>query len=200
MALIWLTLAIAIGVPIALSALSPLLAWREPIYIIAGFAGVVALGLLLVQPMLIGGYLPGLSPLQRRRLHRTVGGLLVVTVIVHIVGLWFTSPPDVIDALLFRSPTPFSHWGVIAMWGVAATALLALFRQRLRVHGRTWRIIHTVFALIIVTTTVLHSLLIEGTMETVSKVALCVLAAAMTIKVMVDLRVWAKITRKPDVT
>lgn len=192
--LIWTALVTAIAVPIAASAASPLLAWREPIYILAGFAGVFALGLLLVQPMLIGGYLPGLSGVRRRRVHRWVGGTLVVAVITHVVGLWITSPPDVIDALLFASPTPFSAWGVIAMWAIFAAALLAALRRRLRVTPRTWRLSHTILAAVVVSTSVLHSMLIEGTMETSTKTALCILALVATTKALVDLRVWTKPT------
>ena len=59
--LIWAALAVAICVPIAAAAASPLLAWRGPLYILAGFAGIIALGLTLVQPLLIAGYLPELS-------------------------------------------------------------------------------------------------------------------------------------------
>lgn len=195
--LIWAAVAVAVVVPLAASAASPLLAWRDPVYIVAGFAGVIGLGLLLVQPLLIGGDLPGLSPLQRRRLHRWVGSVLVMAVVIHVAGLWITSPPDVIDALLFASPTPFSVWGVIAMWAIFATALLAALRRRLGVHPRTWRVSHTLLALVIVITTVLHSIPIEGTMETVSKTALCVLVLAITIKVLLDLRVWSKRTVSP---
>ena len=61
MTLIWVALAAAICVPIVAAAASPLLAWRGPVYILAGFAGIIALGVMLVQPLLIGGYLPGLS-------------------------------------------------------------------------------------------------------------------------------------------
>ncbi len=120
--LIWAGLVIAIAVPIAAAAASPLLAWRQPVYIVAGFAGVIAMSLLLLQPLLIGGYLPGLAPLRARAMHRWIGSFLVVAVIVHVIGLWITSPPDVIDALTFTSPTPFSAWGVIAMWAVFAAA------------------------------------------------------------------------------
>ena len=70
--LIWAALAIAIGVPIAAAATSPLLAWRGPVYILAGFAGIIALGLVLVQPLLIGGYLPGLSAYRGRRAHHWI--------------------------------------------------------------------------------------------------------------------------------
>ena len=129
--LIWVALAAAICVPIAAAALSPLLAWRGPVYILAGFAGIIALGLVLVQPLLIGGYLPGLSAYRGRRAHHWIGGALVVAVVVHVGGLWITSPPDMIDALLFSSPTPFSPWGVIAMWAIFAVALLAALRRRL---------------------------------------------------------------------
>ena len=106
--LIWVALVAAICVPIAAAAFSPLLAWRGPVYILAGFAGIVALGLVLVQPLLIAGYLPGLSAYRGRRAHHWIGGALVVAVVIHVGGLWITSPPDMIDALTFTSPTPFS--------------------------------------------------------------------------------------------
>ena len=187
-ALIWAALAVAIAVPIAAAATSPLLAWRGPVYIIAGFAGIVALGLMLVQPLLIGGYLPGFSAYRGRRLHHWIGGLLVVAVVVHVGGLWITSPPDVIDALLFASPTPFSNWGVIAMWAVFAVALLATLRRRMRIRPRTWRITHACLAVVIVVGTVIHGLLIEGAMETLSKAALSALVVVATVKVLADLR------------
>jgi predicted ferric reductase len=179
-ALIWAVLAAAIGVPIALAATSPYLQWRDAIYIAASFAGIAALGLLLVQPLLIAGYLPGLSAF-----HHWVGGALVVAVVIHVVGLWITSPPDMLDALLFRSPTLFSPFGVVAMWAIFAVAVLALFRRRLRLQ--TWRITHLSLAAVIVGGSVVHGMLIEGTMETMSKAALCALVIAATIKVMVDL-------------
>ena len=186
-ALIWAALAAAICVPIALAATSDLLAYRGPVYILAGFAGIIALGLMLVQPLLIGGYLPGLSGYRRRRAHHWIGGALVLAVVIHVAGLWFTSPPDMIDALLFTSPTPFSPFGVIAMWAIFAVALLATFRRRLGL--RTWRIAHMSLAAVIVVGSVVHGMLVEGTMETMSKAALCALVLAAAIKVMVDLRV-----------
>jgi predicted ferric reductase len=188
--LIWAALAVAVCVPIAAAATSPLLAWRDPVYIAAGFAGIIALALMLIQPLLIGGYLPGTSALGARRVHRWIGGVLVVAVALHVGGLWITSPPDVMDALLFVSPTPFSAWGVIAMWAIFAVALLAALRRRLA--PRTWRMAHTALAIVIVGGSVVHSVLIEGAMETVSKVALCLLVIAATAKVIADLRVWRK--------
>ncbi len=191
-ALIWAGLVAAIGVPIGLAATSELLAWRGPVYIIAGFAGIIALGLVLVQPLLIGGYLPGLTGYRGRRAHYWIGGALVVAVVVHVAGLWITSPPDMIDALTFTSPTPFSPFGVIAMWAIFAVALLAAFRRRLGLAPRTWRLAHMFFAVVIVVGSVAHGLLIEGTMETMSKAALCALVVLTAIKVMVDRRVWRK--------
>ena len=190
--LIWAALIVAVVIPLAAAAASPLLAWRGPVYIVAGFAGVIALGLLLVQPVLIGGYLPGLSGMRARRVHRWIGGLLVASVVIHVAGLWITSPPDVIDALLFDSPTPFSNWGVIAMWAIFAVALLAALRRRWRLRPRTWRITHTSLVLVIVIGTVVHAVLIQGTMETMTKAVLCALVVAATLGVMVALRVWAK--------
>jgi predicted ferric reductase len=193
--LVWTALACALAVPVAAAAASPLLAWREPIYIVAGLAGVLAFALLLMQPLLIGGYLPGLVGMSARQVHRWIGSLLVAAVVIHVIGLWLTSPPDVVDALLFVSPTPFSAWGVIAMWAVFAAALLAAMRRRLRLRPRTWRIGHTSLAVIVVAGSVVHALLIEGTMEVMSKVALSGLIVIATIKVMSDLRVWAKRAR-----
>jgi hypothetical protein len=185
--LIWAVLAAALGVPIAFAMASEQLAWRGPIYILAGFAGIIALGLVLVQPMLITGYLPGLSAYRGRRVHHWIGGALVVAVLVHVAGLWITSPPDMIDALTFVSPTPFSPFGVIAMWAIFGVALLAAFRRRLGLSLQTWRIAHMSLAAVIVAGSVVHGMLVEGTMETMSKAALCTLVVAATIKVMADL-------------
>jgi hypothetical protein len=171
---------------------SPLLAWRGPVYILAGFAGIFALGAMLFQPLLIGGYLPGLSARMGRRAHHWVGGALVAAVVIHVGGLWITSPPDMIDALTFSSPTPFSPWGVIAMWAIFTVAFLAALRRRLGLRLRTWRIAHMLLAIVIVGGSVVHGLLIEGTMETVSKVALCALVLAATATVIADLRRWKK--------
>jgi predicted ferric reductase len=183
--LIWVALVAAICVPIAAAAFSPLLAWRGPVYILAGFAGIVALGLVLVQPLLIAGYLPGLSAYRGRRAHHWIGGALVVAVLIHVGGLWITSPPDMIDALTFTSPTPFSPFGVIVMWAIFAVAVLAVLRQRLGL--RTWRIAHMTLAVVIVVGGVVHAMLVEGTMETMSKAALCALVVAAALRVLVGL-------------
>lgn len=140
--------------------------------------------LLLVQPMMMSGLLPGLYPNSSRRIHKWVGGSLVLAVIIHVGALWITSPPDVIDALVFNSPTPFSVWGVVAMWAVFISAFLAVFRKRLKLKLRTWRIGHITLSTVLVVGTVVHAFLIEGTMETVSKLtlsALILMATALVI-------------------
>lgn len=187
-ALIWIGLVVAIAVPLGIAATSPLLAWREPVYIAAGFAGVVSLSFLLVQPLLASGVLPGLPLREGRRVHTIGGGLLVGAVILHVVGLWITSPPDVVDALLFRSATPFSAWGVIAMWAIFAAALLAVVRRRMR--PRYWRIGHTMAVSFAVIGTVVHAILIEGTMGMMSKVALCAFVVCAMLIAIRDLRTW----------
>lgn len=192
--LIWSAFAASSALPIAFSTASPLIAWRDPIYIAAGLAGVIALVLLLAQPLLIGGILPSLSAMRRRKIHRWVGIILGAAVVAHIGGLWITSPPDVVDALLLRSPTPFSAWGVIAMWAVFANTLLALLRLRLRLQ--TWRLAHITLVTIIVVGSVVHAMQIEGTMEIASKTALCAMIFLASIKVVVDLRVWVIRTRR----
>lgn len=187
--LVWAALAVAVVVPIVAAATSPFLAYRGPVYIVAGFAGIVALALMLVQPLLIGGYLAGISAFRARRIHHVVGGAIVVAVLVHVGGLWITSPPDVVDALLFVSPTPFSNWGVIAMWAVFALAVVAAFRRRSRLTLRNWQIAHGLLAVVFISGTIIHALLIEGTMETISKAALCAFVFAATAKVIWDLGV-----------
>ncbi len=193
--LIWSVLAVALVLPLVAAAASPLLAWRDPIYIAAGLAGVVAFGMLLLQALLAGGYLPGLRMRVARRLHAWVGAGLVFAVMVHVAALWLTSPPDVIDALLFSSPTPFSVWGVMAMWAVFATATLAALRGRLRLRLLVWRLCHVMLAVVIVAGSVAHAMLIDGTMEIVSKSALSVLIVAAATKLVIDLRLLAALRR-----
>lgn len=187
-ALLWLAAVTVIAVPLLAAAASPLLAWRDPVYILAGFAGVIALTLLLVQPLLIGELLPGMKAAQNRWWHRIAGVGLVLAVGVHVGGLWVTSPPDVVDALLFASPAPFSVWGVVAMWAVLAAAVVAAARRRFRGKLALWRWVHTSLAAVIVTTSVVHALLVVGTMETLSKIALCAVILLVTAKVIADKR------------
>jgi predicted ferric reductase len=124
-----------------------------------------------------------------------VGGLLVLAVVVHVAALWLTSPPDVVDALLLRSPTSFSGWGVVAMWALFATALLAALRERLRLRLMVWRLCHVALAVVIVVGSVVHAMLIDGTMEIVSKLALSALVVAAAAKVILDLRLLAGLRR-----
>lgn len=175
-ALIWTGLALALALPIVLAAQSPFLQWRDPIYIAGGFAGIIGLALMLVQPLLVTRALPGLRPRIARRVHRWIGAGLVLCVLAHIVGLWITSPPDVVDVLLFRSPTPFGVWGAVAMWAVFAAAGVAVLRARL--SPKLWRWGHVAATAGAVLGTILHALLIEGAMEIVSKAVLCALVLA----------------------
>jgi predicted ferric reductase len=176
--------------PILTASFSPLLAWRQPVYILSGFAGILGLSLMLIQPLLVAGQVPGVSGYRGRSLHKLVGIALLSSIFVHVAGLWVTSPPDVVDVLLFRSPAPFSVWGVLAMWAILAAGLLAIFRKRLRLRWHTWRVAHTTLAGITVSGTVVHALLIEGTMETISKVVICTTVLIVTGKVFFDLKVW----------
>nr|WP_254445804.1 ferric reductase-like transmembrane domain-containing protein [Ruegeria arenilitoris] len=187
---IWTGVILAVAVPIVAAANSPLLAWREPVYIVAGFAGVISMCLLLMQPLLAARLLPGLSPVTSRHWHRWCGLALVAAILIHVGGLWVTSPPDVIDALLFVSPTPFSAWGVTAMWAAFGVALLGFARQRLGLRFRVWRLGHTSLAAVTIVGSVVHALLIEGTMEIMTKWALCVLVVLASVRALAKLRVW----------
>ena len=107
--------------------------------------------------------------------------MLVGLVAIHVGGLLIASPPDAVDALLLRSPTPFSVWGVTAMWAVALTALLVALRRRLRLRPDTWAALHNALALVVVLGTVIHAVQIEGTMGTISKWVLCLAALAAAV-------------------
>lgn len=175
--------------PVAIATTSPYLAGRDVIYITAGLAGIVALALLLAQPLLAAGYLPGMSGLRAKRWHRFVGTGIIIAVALHIGGLYLTSPPDALDALLLVSPTPFSVYGVIGMWSVVLTALLVVARSTLRLRYSVWRIVHNALAVILVVASVVHALLIEGTMGSVSKMILCACVLVATLVVIVHLRI-----------
>lgn len=179
--LAWGALTLAVAVPVIVAAMSPLHAYRGSPYIAASLAGVLSLGLLLIQPLLAMGWLPGARLARLRRWHRLSGAALVALVAIHVGGLLIASPPDAVDALLLRSPTPFSVWGVTAMWAVAATVVLVALRRRVRLRPATWAAIHNALALVVVLGTVIHAVQIEGTMGALSKWALCaaVLAAAV---------------------
>lgn len=193
---IWLALTSALAVPVVLAANSPLLAWRQPVYIAAGFAGILALALMALQPLLAAGWLPGLERAAGRRVHRWVGVTLVTLIVVHVGALWITSPPDVVDALLLVSPTPFSDWGVMAMWAIFAAATLVLSRRALGLRPVTWRLGHTTLVVIAVIGTVLHAMLVDGTMEPVSKTALCLLVLLGTVGAVARLRAWTMLRRR----
>lgn len=184
--MVWGVLTAVVAIPLLLAVNSPLLQWREPVYIVAGFAGIFAMTLLLFQPLLAAGSLPGGTGPAGRRIHRFIGTALLLAVVLHVAGLWVTSPPDVIDALLYRSATTFSPWGVTAMWGLIATAAVAAFRQKLRIAPRVWRTVHKALAAVIVVGSVVHAMLIDGTMETISKSALCLIVLTITFIVITE--------------
>jgi predicted ferric reductase len=175
--------------PVLIAATSPLLAYREAVHIVGGFAGIACLALLLIQPLLAARYLPGLGPAQQRTWHRRIGAAIVICVALHVGGLYAASPVDALDALLLVAPTPFSVYGVAAMWGVVLTAVLVALRGRLGLRYPAWRLIHNGLALIVVVATVLHAVQIEGAMEQISKWALCIAAFLATATALLHLRV-----------
>lgn len=168
-----LVFASAMLTPIVIATFSPFLAYRTATHIVAGFAGMLCLALFAVQPLLVGGYLTMFSLVTLRKWHRWLGSVIVVLVVLHVGGLFLVSPADALDALLFSAPTPFSIYGVLAMWGIVATIVMVVLRRRLRLSYRTWRNIHNAFALLVVAATAVHALQIEGAMEVVSKWFLC---------------------------
>ncbi len=58
------------------------------------------------------------------------------------------------------------------MWAIFAVALLAVLRRRLGLPPRTWRLAHMLLAVVIVAGSVVHSMLIEGTMADMLEVGM----------------------------
>lgn len=79
-----------------------------------------------------------------------------------------------LDALLLVAPTPFSVYGVISMWCIGLTAVLATARQVLKLSYGPWRLIHSILAIVIVGTAAAHAFLIEGAMGANSKLVLII--------------------------
>lgn len=191
--LVWLLLGAFLAGPVIIAALNPLLTSRGPEYIVGGMAGILALSLLTLQPLLAAGYLPGLAGPKGRRWHKRCGALLIALVSVHVGGLYLTSVADTLDALLLVSPTPFSVYGVAGMWAVFATGLLV--SQRHRITPASWRIAHNALSAFIVVATVIHAVQIEGAMGQVSKVLACIAALLATATALIHLRLVAPLRR-----
>ena len=187
--LVWLALAALIAAPLAIAASSPLLASRNTAYVVAGLAGAAAMAVLVIQPLLAAGYLPGLPITRAKAVHRWAGAVLFLLVAAHVGGLYLTSPADAVDALLLVSPTPFSVYGVAAMWALILTLLLVSARRRLGWRPSFWRIFHNALAAVIVIGSVVHALLIDGTMGPMSKLILCSAVLAISAAVLIQLRV-----------
>lgn len=187
--LCWVGVIAVMVVPVAIAAFSPYLASRSVAYVVGGFAGIVCLSAFFLQPLLPADYLPGTMGPAGRRMHRWIGAAIVLAVALHVAGLYVTSPSDTMDALLLVSPTPFSVYGVTAMWGVVVTTILVLFRRRLRRRYAIWRLVHNVVGAVVVVATVVHALQIEGAMEPVSKWMLCLAVVVSTSVALLDLRI-----------
>lgn len=196
MPLAWGAVLAVMIVPVVLAAFNPWLAYRNAAYIVGGFAGILCLSLMLLQPLLAAGYLPGLSPVAATRWHRRIGTLLVAFVAVHVGGLYLTSPMDTVDVLLLRAPTPFSVHGFLAMWGIVITALLVVLRRRLGLPPGLWRWLHNALALGVVVTTCIHAARIEGAMGAASKAVLLAAVLMATLAALLDLRLLRPIVLK----
>lgn len=194
--LLYCILATLLAGPVVVAATSPLLSGREAVYIVGGMSGVVALALLLLQPILASGYLPSISTIKSKAWHRRIGLLLVLAIALHIVGLYLTSPDDLMDALLLISPTPFSLYGVVGMWAIIVTTLLVVLRSHLSWRHTLWKIVHNILACIVVVTSVTHALMIDGAMGYRSKLILCIAIIALTIVVIVHLRIIKPLANK----
>ena len=74
------------------------------------------------------------------------------------------------------------------MWTIFLTGLIAALRRRLRISPRQWQWVHMALAVVIVVSTIVHALLIDGTMGALSKAMLCALVAGAALWAMIDMK------------
>ena len=74
------------------------------------------------------------------------------------------------------------------MWSAFVAGCLATLRRRLSLRARTWQWSHKSLVAVVVTGTVVHALLIEGTMEFFSKAILCLLVVVVTLLALFDFK------------
>lgn len=192
----WIIVAIVAAVPVIAAAASPLQGGRELLWVTGGMAGVVALSLLFVQPLLMAATPLLIAARDRVRWHRLGGTAIVAMVALHVGALYAYSPDDITDALLLVAPTPFSLYGVISLWCLVLTAVLAATRRTFKLGYRLWRILHSVLAVAVVGAGAVHAIQIEGAMEEYSKFAICIAAMAATTVGALEVNVLAPIRRR----
>lgn len=184
--LLWLVVAVLAAGPFFAAVASPLLKGRDAIWVMGGLAGVAALGLLLVQPMLAVGVRAGTLPRAARIWHRWTGIAIAGLTVLHVAALYAYSPDDILDVLLFVSPTPFSVYGMIGLCGVVLTILVVALRRPLGLKPAHWRVVHSALAVVIVLAGAVHAFMIDGAMEPMSKLALCLAAVTATVVAVVS--------------
>lgn len=192
----WIVIAALAGGPVLAAALSPLQRGRELLWVIGGIAGVLALSLLFLQPLLMAAAPPLMRAGAGVRWHRLGGIVIVVMVVVHVGALYLYSPDDITDALLLVAPTPFSLYGVISLWCLVLTAALAATRRVLKIGYRPWRILHSILAVAVVGAGAVHAIQIEGAMEEYSKLAICIAALVVTTAGAIEVNVLAPMRRR----
>ncbi|NJS38848.1 MAG: ferric reductase, partial [Rhodobacteraceae bacterium] len=75
---------------------------------------------------------------------------------------------------------------------------VAALRRRFRGRLPLWRRVHTALAAVVVVASVVHAMLVVGTMETISKILLCAVILVVAGKVIADRRGWtARVRRTP---
>ncbi|UZF90775.1 ferric reductase-like transmembrane domain-containing protein [Bosea sp. NBC_00550] len=192
----WIVVVGIAAAPVIAAAANPLQGGREMLWIMGGMAGVVALCLLFVQPLLMAAAPPLLAAREGVHWHRWGGIAIVAVVALHVGALYAYSPDDMTDALLLVAPTPFSLYGVISLWCLVLMAVLVATRRLLRFGYRLWRILHSVLAVAVVGAGAIHAIQIEGVMEEYSKLSVCIAALAATTVGALEVNVLAPLRRR----
>jgi predicted ferric reductase len=158
----------ACAVPLALALTDAHLADASPALTLSTAAAAVAIPVIAVQPLLAGR--------GRISIHRLIGVLALVLVLVHIGALFIESADDTLFAMSPDGPTR-ARMALMATIALLVVVALGAGRRRLPLSGTAWRILHAYFALLVIVLGFGHALLTDGALDDAGTVALLAFAA-----------------------
>jgi predicted ferric reductase len=131
-------------------------------------AAAVAIPVIAVQPLLAGR--------GRISVHRLIGVVALLLVLIHIGALFVESADDTLFAMSPDGPTR-ARMALMATIALLVVVALGAGRRRLPLSGTAWRILHGYFALLVIVLGFGHALLTDGALDGAGTVALLAFAA-----------------------
>lgn len=147
-----------------------------PALVVSTAAGALAVSALALQPLLIAT-LPAASSdaVRRVRLHRSLGGLTLALVLLHVGGLFAVEVDDTLFALSPDGPTR-ARMAVLGTVALIAIVAVGVLRARIPVADGSWRLVHAYLAVLVIVLGVGHAILTDGALDSTGTVVLTALA------------------------